>query len=393
MPELPEVETIRRELEREAVGKRIKSVEVHGTRTVRRQTKKAFIAKLDGHEDHRRRPAGASTCWSARLRRRAGRPPAHERPAAAGRGQGRRWPSTPTWSSPSPRAASCASSTPHLRRDVRHLARRPHAEVPELAELGLRPGRATRSRGRRSASCCGDRQMKLKAFLTDQTIIAGIGNIYSDEILFAAGLRYDRMTDSLSTQEIRRLYRSVVETLHDAIKYGGSTLADEQYVDLERQAGRVPGAPQGLRPREAALLPLPPGHHLQGQVRRPLDLLLRVCQVWWKPGGRPADPLLVAHRPAVGVPTGVDPPVRRRGCVPEDPDPQGVQVVRRRHHARARAGRHRGGRPQRQRQVQRGRRHRLGARRPGAQRGALPEDGRRHLRRHRQAQPRSAGPR
>ena len=49
--------------------------------------------------------------------------------------------------------------------------------------------------------------MKLKAFLMDQTIIAGIGNIYSDEILFTAGLRYDRMSDSLSTQEMRRLCR------------------------------------------------------------------------------------------------------------------------------------------------------------------------------------------
>src|SRR3954464_15687515 len=48
MPELPEVETIRRGLEREVVGKRIKAVEVHGTRTVRRQTKKQFIARLDG---------------------------------------------------------------------------------------------------------------------------------------------------------------------------------------------------------------------------------------------------------------------------------------------------------------------------------------------------------
>ena len=79
--------------------------------------------------------------------------------------------------------------------------------------------------------------MKLKAFLMDQTIIAGLGNIYADEILFAAGLRYDRQTDSLSTQEMRRLYRSVVETLHDAIKYRGSTLSDGQYVDLQGKPG------------------------------------------------------------------------------------------------------------------------------------------------------------
>ncbi|MEY2589443.1 MAG: formamidopyrimidine-DNA glycosylase, partial [Acidimicrobiaceae bacterium] len=48
MPELPEVETIRRGLEREVVGKRVKAVEVHGTRTVRRQPKKQFIARLEG---------------------------------------------------------------------------------------------------------------------------------------------------------------------------------------------------------------------------------------------------------------------------------------------------------------------------------------------------------
>src|SRR5687768_12958410 len=49
MPELPEVETIRRDLDREAVGKRIKSVDVSGMRTIRRHpNKKHFIAKLEG---------------------------------------------------------------------------------------------------------------------------------------------------------------------------------------------------------------------------------------------------------------------------------------------------------------------------------------------------------
>ena len=78
---------------------------------------------------------------------------------------------------------------------------------------------------------------KLKTFLMDQTAIAGIGNIYSDEILFEAGLRYDRSTRSLTTMETRRLYRSVVEILHDAVKHGGSTLTDEQFVDLSGKPG------------------------------------------------------------------------------------------------------------------------------------------------------------
>ena len=81
------------------------------------------------------------------------------------------------------------------------------------------------------------KHMKLKTLLMDQKFLAGIGNIYSDEILFGAGLRWDRMSDSLSGEEIRRLYRAMVETLQDAVKYRGSSLADEQYVDLNGKPG------------------------------------------------------------------------------------------------------------------------------------------------------------
>ena len=78
----------------------------------------------------------------------------------------------------------------------------------------------------------------------DQQFVAGIGNLYSDEILFAAGLRYDRPSDSLSATEIRRLYRAMVETLAEAIKHRGSTLADEQYRDLFGEVGDYQGSHQ-----------------------------------------------------------------------------------------------------------------------------------------------------
>ena len=51
------------------------------------------------------------------------------------------------------------------------------------------------------------RHAKLKPLLMDQKFIAGIGNIYSDEILWGAGLRWDRMSDALTAEEVRRLYR------------------------------------------------------------------------------------------------------------------------------------------------------------------------------------------
>ena len=71
----------------------------------------------------------------------------------------------------------------------------------------------------------------------DQKFIAGIGNVYSDEILFEAGLKWERQSDSLSQQEVRRLYRAITETLNGAVKYRGSSLADEQYVDLFGKPG------------------------------------------------------------------------------------------------------------------------------------------------------------
>jgi formamidopyrimidine-DNA glycosylase len=81
------------------------------------------------------------------------------------------------------------------------------------------------------------RAAKLKALLMDQKFVSGLGNIYSDEVLFAAGLRFDHMSDNLSSQEVRRLYRAIREIVQDAIRFRGTTLDDEAYVDLFGKPG------------------------------------------------------------------------------------------------------------------------------------------------------------
>jgi formamidopyrimidine-DNA glycosylase len=108
--------------------------------------------------------------------------------------------------------------------------------VEELAHLGIDPLESAMSWDY-FGELVSQRHVKLKAALMDQKFLAGIGNIYSDEILFNAGLRWDRMSDSLSPEEIRRLYRALIETLQDAVKHRGSSLADEQYVDLFGKKG------------------------------------------------------------------------------------------------------------------------------------------------------------
>ena len=86
-----------------------------------------------------------------------------------------------------------------------------------------------------------ERGSKMKQLLMDQKFISGLGNIYSDEVLFAAGLRYDRVSDTLSSQEVRRLYRAIQETIQEAIKLRGTTLEDEAYVDLFGKPGEYQG--------------------------------------------------------------------------------------------------------------------------------------------------------
>ena len=79
--------------------------------------------------------------------------------------------------------------------------------------------------------------LPLKLFLTDPDNFVGIGDLYSDEILFDAGLMYDRPAKALSTQELRRLNRSITTILHDAIKYRGTTLESRPFADIEGNPG------------------------------------------------------------------------------------------------------------------------------------------------------------
>jgi formamidopyrimidine-DNA glycosylase len=109
-------------------------------------------------------------------------------------------------------------------------------EITELADLGMDPVDEPISWVKFREHLLS-KTTKLKPLLMDQSFIAGLGNIYSDEILWEAGLRHDRVPQSLSTMEIRRLYRAIVEVLHEAVKHRGSTLSDQQYVDLHGRPG------------------------------------------------------------------------------------------------------------------------------------------------------------
>lgn len=238
MPELPEVEVVRRDLEREVTGKKIKGVETNGARSVRRHKNRAeFTSKLEG-----KKVAGVTRrgkylllrlddgdvlvihlgMSGQLLRAKSAKEPlpkhTHVVITFTQGGQLR-------FVDPRTFGEMFVTAYDGLER-----------EVDELAHLGLDPLEQTMSWDH-FGELIASRSTKLKTALMDQTFLAGIGNIYSDEILFEAGLRWDRMTNSLSPEEVRRLYRAMMEILQDAVKHRGSSLADQQYVDVFGQPG------------------------------------------------------------------------------------------------------------------------------------------------------------
>jgi formamidopyrimidine-DNA glycosylase len=89
------------------------------------------------------------------------------------------------------------------------------ADVPGVARLG--PDALTVDREQFAALLAG-KHGQLKGALTDQTLIAGIGNAYSDEILHAARISPFKMADKLNDDELVRLYDAVRTTLTDALQ-------------------------------------------------------------------------------------------------------------------------------------------------------------------------------
>ncbi len=238
MPELPEVETVRRGIDAQVVGRRITKVEVGRERTVRRTSRQALIDGLTG-----------ATLVAATRRGKYLLCPLDtgDELMVHLRMSGRLL------------VADAGTQRPPHTHVVLHLDGEPRQELwfidprtfgemvvfdpdnaaiemPELLRMGVDPITDGLTRTQ-LASLLRTRRRQLKALLLDQHVIAGIGNIYCDESLHLARLRHDRLSDSLTGPEISRLHQAILSVLEAAIEAGGSTLADTQYVDIEGRGG------------------------------------------------------------------------------------------------------------------------------------------------------------
>lgn len=101
-----------------------------------------------------------------------------------------------------------------------HLGPEPLSDEFTLADLSMKLAKTNR---------------KIKSVLLDQTVVVGIGNIYVDESLFRAGIHPERMASSLTLDEITRIHGEVKLTLAEAVEKGGSTI--RSYVNSQGQIG------------------------------------------------------------------------------------------------------------------------------------------------------------
>ncbi|HUO87508.1 MAG TPA: bifunctional DNA-formamidopyrimidine glycosylase/DNA-(apurinic or apyrimidinic site) lyase [Thermoanaerobaculia bacterium] len=103
-----------------------------------------------------------------------------------------------------------------------------------FVDLGVEPF-DRRFDGARLAAAARGRRGPVKPFLMDATVVAGVGNIYASEALFLAGIHPKRSVARISTARWRRLATAVRDTLARAIAEGGSTISD--FVDGGGRAG------------------------------------------------------------------------------------------------------------------------------------------------------------
>ena len=236
MPELPEVETIRRSLEAELTGRRVTEARVRHPRVVRRQARPSdFVDRLRGRVVVNLRRHGkfllfdldTDLVWvthlgmSGRIQMadREDREDTHTRAIVRfDSARELRFVDTRTFGFMAVLTLEelAASTLARLGPDA-------YADLPSSAWL------ANRLHGRTAP---------IKALLLDQRIVAGVGNIYADEALHQARLAPHRPAGGLSPAEVKALRSAIRKTLRDGLRWGGTSLNDLAYLLPDGRAGR-----------------------------------------------------------------------------------------------------------------------------------------------------------
>jgi formamidopyrimidine-DNA glycosylase len=256
MPELPEVETIRRGLAQRIVGDRINSVWLGDKPQTFKSPPQEIATALEGAHVCDVRRMGKHIVIdlrpSKRNQRRLPEAPLERQPVRAKRAGGK------------PGGASAAGTQWIIHLGMTgslqvtsadaDILKHTHAIADLASGRQLRfvdPRRFGRMWVTSGFETCGTeplhineddfarifhgRATPIKSALLNQKLLRGLGNIYADESLFRAGIRPRRRAGSLTRQELTRLYKAIREVLTEAIAAGGSSISD--YFDVEGEPG------------------------------------------------------------------------------------------------------------------------------------------------------------
>ena len=253
MPELPEVETIARGLDKRVAGDTVESVWIGSKKQPLKSPASVIASTLEGKQIVRVHRTGKHIVFDLKGEARA----SQTRSKTAGRGQPRQAASLVQSS------ALTAQWIVHLGMTGRMVVSEPAAEVAKHTHLiaKLVSGRELRfidprMFGKLSVHAGGfdpggvepldvseeqfialfrGRKTPIKSALLNQKLLRGVGNIYADESLFRAGIRPRWRAASLTREQLSKLHRAVREVLREAIARGGSSISD--YVDADGEEG------------------------------------------------------------------------------------------------------------------------------------------------------------
>lgn len=233
MPELPEVETVRRTLNQLIIGKTIERVQVGLRRIIQRpQDPEAFARQLEGRTFSAVERRGKflrfvlNDCILVSHLRMEGRYGLYDKNDDVEKHTHVRF--------------TLTDGSELRYRDVRQFGTmhlfKPGEEWENnpLKKLGVEPLSPSFT-PELLQKLLQKKTTKIKSFLLNQEYVAGLGNIYVDEALFRAGLHPERIAGELNAEEIQALHEAIVTTLKEAIACGGSSI--KSYVNGQGEMG------------------------------------------------------------------------------------------------------------------------------------------------------------
>jgi len=240
MPELPEVETIRRGLQRKIKNKQIKDIVVNIDKIVKKPSLGEFITKIKGKKikevDRRGKYIIIYLDSKDKLIVHLGMTGLLIYP----------YDNKITEKEINPKhnhlIFTFTDDTQLVFNDVRRFGKiflvSNIEEVESITKLGVEPLEDYFTEEVFIQVLNKKKKGKIKPFLMNQKFITGLGNIYANEVLYRSNIHPLRLISSLNKKEVRNLYQQIKLVLSEAVELQGSTVADEAYRDTDGDKGK-----------------------------------------------------------------------------------------------------------------------------------------------------------